>query len=96
MGFKRHSSLKENRRFTFILFLQVELSKKLSLTNFSPECLQCQGTVGNTDTDNVIQDLNKLAQHPEHFSFEPHDIFITEDELKARIEKGRSGPRERC
>ena len=65
--------------------------KKLSLKkNFPNEYRQSQGTIGHTDTDGNIQKLNKLAHHPECFSFLPHDTFINEDDLKAQIE--REGP----
>ena len=50
-----------------------------SMINFPPECLKSQGTIGDTYTDNVIQDLHHLAQHPEHFSFESHDTFMSEE-----------------
>ena len=66
--------------------------KKLTTKPFPTNYLQMKRTVGNTDTNDNIEKLNKLSQHPEFFSFEHHDSFIDEEELKKRIEAGDVDP----
>ena len=59
-----------------------EITKTLQCLNLNAVkhfCKQNPSTVGNTDSDQMIEKLNKLADMPESFSFsfQSHNSFMT-------------------
>ena len=70
-----------------------EITKTLQCLNLNAVknfCKQKPGTAGNTDSDKMIEKLNKLADMPESFSFsfQSHNSFMTEERLQQQIKAG--------
>ena len=62
--------------------------KKVTIQDFPTQVRNFQGTLGNTDENGNIQKLNKLVQHPEHFSFQSHSSFMCPGEYEDLVESG--------